>query len=263
MEKKAQLSGIMMNGRYQMLIAALAGLAAVGLVYYYMAQVKSSHTETDLVEVITASRPLVEKSVIDEGGIVVERIPRRYAHRNSIKAQDRELILGQQTLNPVEKGQALLWNDLGVSESQGGFSGIIREKERAIAIPADESSAVAGLLKPNDHVDIIGTFIPEGERRSATVTLLQNVTVLAVGRNYGKTSQSIGAGNVTVSVTPTEAELLVHAMSSGRLSFSLRHPANMEPAQALPKITMEDIIKPEIRMNIQKDRDVRVIKGRQ
>ena len=44
----------------------------------------------------------------------------------------------------------------------------------------DPVSGVAGFLRPGDHVDVIATF-DAGNGQSVTRTVLQNVSLLAVG----------------------------------------------------------------------------------
>jgi len=264
MEKEKSLTGGLGSRKVQVALSLVFGTAAAVSVYFYLAHAKSEvYAGMEMVEVVAASRSLQEGSVIDAGALKIERIPKKYVHRNAIRPQDRELIAGQAALNSIDKGQVLMWTDLGMTESQGGFSAIIREKERAISLPVDEVASVSGLIRPNDHVDIMGTFYSEAEKRASTVVILQNVTVLAAGRNYGKAGGQGGYSNVTVSVTPSEAGLLVHATANGKVTLALRNPSNIESASNLPKVTMEDIIKPEVRNVIQKDRDIRVIKGKQ
>ena len=89
-------------------------------------------------------------------------------------------------------------------------------------------------------MDILGTFflaeqdsltVTEPEKRkptAKTITLMQNVEVLALGK------QAIGAqfsskekeryGTVTLALTPIECELLAYTESIGRLQLVLRNP---------------------------------------
>jgi pilus assembly protein CpaB len=87
-----------------------------------------------------------------------------------------------------------------------------------------------GCVKPNDHVDILGTFMKPEKKEWVTITLLQNVTVLAVGsrlfskdRGSSETASSRGDQTVTVLVTPEEAELLTFSVDKGKISLSLRN----------------------------------------
>jgi Flp pilus assembly protein CpaB len=96
-----------------------------------------------------------------------------------------------------------------------------------------------------------------------TITLLQNVVVLAVGqitsaRSGMRTDQS-AAGMLTILVTPEEAALLIHAQRVGKLYNVLRNPEDIETFENLPKITFADILQPKVREEIQTARDSRVL----
>ena len=152
-------------------------------------------------------------------------------------------------------------------ERYRGFSSMIKEGERALALEMTDTSTLAGLLQPGDHIDIIGTFKPEslGGRKEAdtTITLLQNVVVLAVGQ-VTSTRSSVGkrgtkSGLITVLVTPEEAELLIYANRAGKLQNVLRNPGDIETFDNLPRITFADILQPRIREEIQTARDNRIL----
>ena len=258
-----------MNRKIQLGIALALGIAAVVLINLYLRQMKQSITRgMEMVMVLTAKDPIPPNTKLTEDLLRKEPIPERYAHKNALTPRDLDLILGQVTRYRIEKGSPLLWSDLGVTQSGAAFSEIVREKERAITIPVDEVSSVGNLIRPNDAVDILGTFSTEAEGKGtgmATLTLLQNVTVLAVGDRFGTTAAepNVGYRTVTLSVTPLEAEILVFAVERGKLSLALRNNRDLASEGEIPKITWEDIYKVEKRATIQHERDIRVIKGRE
>ena len=62
---------------------------------------------------------------------------------------------------------------------------------RAVSINCSGAASVSSMVKPNDHVDVIGTFdFDRGDARKknfVTCTILQNVLVLATGSRTAKT----------------------------------------------------------------------------
>ncbi len=133
---------------------------------------------------------------------------------------------------------------------------------RALALPVDKVASFGGLLKPKDHVDILGTFQKPGEGDVETVTLLQNVAVLAVGGRLGS-GREVSKGNrrearvstVTALVTPEEAELLVFAQDRGSLSLTMRNEEDVNTEMELDGKNFADIFRPEVRRRIQRVRD--------
>jgi pilus assembly protein CpaB len=98
-----------------------------------------------------------------------------------------------------------------------------------------------------------------GEGDRVTLPLLQNVLVLAAGRDLGgevqNAQQGAGAGQpnntvqaghnismVTLSVTLEEAALLVFAQDRGRLSLVMRNPDDINVVEGLPETSMSNLI---------------------
>ena len=115
---------------------------------------------------------------------------------------------------------------------RNGFTHVIRPGMRAVSVPVDVVGSVNNLIGPNDNVDVIGTFrFPDLKGDAAidtvTLTILQNVKVLAVGNRWGsqynEPQSQRGYSAVTLLVWPEEVEMLVFAAQKGRLSLSLRN----------------------------------------
>ena len=125
---------------------------------------------------------------------------------------------------------------------------------RAVSINASGAAAVSGMVKPNDHVDVIGTFsFPKtGEDGKpvmdlVTCTMLQNVLVLATGKDTAKTTSPLNFGGtaystVTLEVTPREAEMLVFCEQiKGRLALTLRNRNDTSYEKELPQVDFAKI----------------------
>jgi len=160
----------------------------------------------------------------------------------------------------IQEGAMILTSDFSVAQVSNELSGKVPMTERALTIAVDEVSGVAGLLTPGDRVDILGTFpvsdkdelVPdaasgEGGVGYVTMSLLQNVTLLAVGqvlsdvamRNEG--GQRVGYGSVTASVTIDEAELLTIAQTRGKLTMLLRNRDDVDVAD-VTKRTLKQVL---------------------
>jgi Flp pilus assembly protein CpaB len=96
----------------------------------------------------------------------------------------------------------------------------------------------------------------------ATITLLQNITILATGGQLAGGPAERGRYNtLTVLVTLEEAELIIFAQKRGELSAVLRNPEDIETFKEIPKVTFKDIMQSEYRKQIQVKRDrIEVIK---
>ncbi|MFC1850991.1 Flp pilus assembly protein CpaB [candidate division CSSED10-310 bacterium] len=301
-----------MKQRGILILALVLGIAAIILVQMYVKKVETKYSrDYDFVTVLVAKQNIAAGTTLENVMIDEKKVPKEYLSANAVTPKDRELILGQTVSIGLQQDQQISWSDLGVREAEG-LSGIIKEGERAITIPVDDVSGVAGLLSPNDHVDIIGTFRTPTEMKrkvnvksgdftqtakydatTATVALLQNVTILAVGTQLGGylTDDSMAMpsaqGNkgrfnldtarsglrrptertyktVTLLVTPLEAQILVYASEKGDLTLSLRNPEDLLTEEETQKITFTDIVKPEFirRTQIQRDERIRIYRGK-
>jgi len=124
---------------------------------------------------------------------------------------------------------------------------------RAISINCSGAASVSGMVHPNDHVDVIGTFSfpgADGKVNSSDIetrTILQNVLVLATGQRtaktrLGATPMSQGYSTVTLEVTPREAEIIAFTEHmKGRLVLTLRNRNDTSSEKELPKVDFEKI----------------------
>lgn len=246
-------------------VAIACGLLAVLLVNKYITkQKKEINKGMDLISVIAITKDSAAGQKISSEIIAKRSIPQRYAHANAVQAKDFELLIGQTLIYPMKRGDAVLWTSIA-SEAERlrtGLAGKITKGERALSISVDNVSAVSTLIKPNDHIDILCTIRNEMTQEEATITLLQNITVLATGRVMsGEKRIKQGYGTLTLLVTLEEAELLVFAEKKSKLVTVLRNQEDIETREDIPKVTYSDILKDEYRKHLQERRNqIEVIK---
>ena len=138
-----------------------------------------------------------------------------------------KLALERRTvLSAIGENEPIVQSRLSAPGQQATFSALIRNGLTAVTIRVDDVMGVAGLVQPEDHVNVLLTQNsgaargPRGEAYSAT--LLQNVRVLAVDQNIDRARQAKPAKAVTLEVDPEQAQKLTLAASVGQLSLALR-----------------------------------------
>lgn len=206
------------------------------------------------VAVIAAARPLAQGTVLSIEDIGVKEIEVSSMRSDAIKRDDVEMILGKRLANSISQNGPLLWADIeGGKPRMKSFSESIQKGMRAVSIPVSGAAAVSGMVRPNDCVDILGSFTlpsangnPE-EAELVTLTVLQNVTVLATGTEtfrslMSNSSRASSYSTVTLLVTPREAELLVFTQQiKGRLALSLRNPSDVHFEAELPRVDFNHV----------------------
>src|SRR6185369_3352399 len=79
---------------------------------------------------------------------------------------------------------------------------------------------------PDDRVDVIGTLAAQGSNQMISKVILQNVKVLAVGKELDASdfarTKSLAVTVVTLLVTPAESEKLALTANTARLTLTLR-----------------------------------------
>ncbi|QDG53186.1 Flp pilus assembly protein CpaB [Persicimonas caeni] len=236
----------------KLLIAAvIVGAFAALLVYLYHTQQekKVKNLMKNQVEVIKAARDIPAGTPLTEDKVTSEKVPQRFLPPNPVLKEDFDIYAGQPVSSSIEEGAMILTSDFNVKEVSSNLSSKIPPGERAMSIPVDNISGVSGLLRPGDRVDVLGTFPVSSEDQVireagggqsvgyVTMTLLQNVTLLAVGqeisgvaagKQQGGGRARGGYSTVTASVTIDEAELLTIAQTRGELMLLLRHNEDVE-----------------------------------
>ena len=246
--------------------AVTCGIVAVLLVNQYIqAKERELNKGMEPVAILAVTQDLPAGTRLAINMVARRRVPKQFVHGNVIGPDDVDVVVGQ-TLNfPLKRGDSLLLTDLG-SEAErlhlAGLAATITTGERAASIAVDNVGGVSGLLQPNDRVDILSTIRSQDSGEEATVTLLQNMTVLAVGTTLsGDTTDRGNYNTLTLLVTLEEAELLVFAQERGSLVAVLRNPEDIQTHKNIPKVTYADIMEPGYRQKIQQKRDrIEVIK---
>src|SRR3954464_12617868 len=158
-------------------------------------------------------------------------------------------LLGTVVRYPITAGQPVTRGSLVGPQDRGFLAAALTAGMRAVTVPVNVSSGVAGFVFPGDHVDIVLTQQVEGggdgPALKVSETIIRNVRVLATDQRItdkdkdGKTEVKTFS-NVTFEVTPRIAEKLAVAQSLGTLSLSLRsiadNTADLERAVAAGEV---------------------------
>jgi pilus assembly protein CpaB len=148
--------------------------------------------------------------------------------------KDKKQLEGRIARYPIFPGEVILENKLAPVGTKGGMAAIIKDDKRAVTVKVDEASGVAGFVKPDDRVDVMGTFKikvkdASGEKTDDGYTniILQNILIRATGQVIERKDgdKPTVVPTVTLEVTPEEGEKLVLAAKDGQISLALRSHA--------------------------------------
>ena len=255
------------------LIASLvAGLLAALLTRFYIAakdaEVKdlkdAINRKYGTMEVLCYTKAIPSGTALQQGDLGLKTVPAIGMRGQALTVESVTDIVGKKVLIGHRRGDVVFWADVeGGNPAAQGLSADIKRQMRAVSINCTGAASVSGMVKPNDHVDVIGSFdlsdpakgISKG-KSVVTSTILQNVLVLAVGRQTAKMRAQENAAaytTVTLEVTPREAEMLAFTeQMKGRLVLTLRNRNDTHYENELPKVDFEKIMSEIEQLNLQR-----------
>jgi pilus assembly protein CpaB len=135
-------------------------------------------------------------------------------------------VVGRITITKISAREPLTTSRLAAAGASGGLSAVIPEGYRAMTVKVDDETGIAGFLMPGTLVDVLAVISGDNNQGAVSKIVLQNIKVLANGQNLDQPKDEREANsvkNVTLQVTPDQAEKLALSSSEGKLRLALRN----------------------------------------
>ena len=188
--------------------------------------------------VLVARKALPVGTIIDAESLSYQPWPNELiesAYYVDGQGGNAQSLIGTVVRYPITAGQPVTRGALVGPQDRGFLAAALGSGMRAITVPVNASTGVAGFVFPGDHVDIVLTQEVtgggDGPPLKVSETIVRNIRVLATDQRYsdkdadGKTTVKTFT-NVTLEVTPRIAEKIAVGQSVGTLSLSLRSIAD-------------------------------------
>ena len=190
-------------------------------------------------KVLVAKQALPAGTIVDAAALSWQPWPKELMqsayYLESQPDGDPRKLLGTVVRYQITAGQPVTRGSLVGPQDRGFLAAALGPGMRAITVPVNAASSVAGFVFPGDHVDMVLTQTVsgggEGPALKVSETIIRNLRVLATDQRVseknddGKTEVKTFS-NVTLEVTPRIAEKIAVAQSLGSLSLSLRSIAD-------------------------------------
>lgn len=233
--------------------AGVIGVASFGLLFTYQKNFEERVSGGAPVPILVAAQDIPIGEVLRDDMIAVRQIPEAYLDNRHIRLADADKVVGIRVTMGLHSNESLLWTDLAASTTERrDLSGLVKPGMRAVTVKIHGGSALGGLLRPGDRIDLL--LHAERDQEPVVMPLLQNVLVLSVGGDMGRANviEAIQrSSDLTVSVTNAQAQALTLAQNEGQLSASLRNPDDIAVFEKAPVTTPEDIHLAERRAALQ------------
>lgn len=148
---------------------------------------------------------------------------------------DQAKLLGSVVRTSISAGQPVTQGALIQPGDRGFLAAALAPGMRAVTVPVQITSSVAGFIFPGDRVDLMLTQSVagggDGPPLKVAETVLRNLRVLATDQRtnpLGEDGRPVVQpySNVTIEVTPRMAEKITVAQTLGAISMSLRSLAD-------------------------------------
>ena len=207
---------------------ALAGVSALiaALVVYSALKKREAEVQQAMVksvDIVVAARDLPLGSKIEPGSVRLTRWARDSVPPGAFS--DPQAVMNAFVKDSFVTNEPIVNDKLFTGAKTAGVMPLlIPAGMRAMSVPVDEVSDIAGFVLPHTKVDVLVAVQGNGPTdKPFSKIVLQNVEVLAVAQEIEHThDQPQVVKVVTLLVTPPEAERLALASREGSLHLAMR-----------------------------------------
>ena len=162
-----------------LIVFGIAWFSALVLSYWVFRRSSAPQAPPDLVSVVAAAKDLPAGTRLQAGDLKLVSLNRKDLPKGAFtKTAD---VVDHAVVTPLSASEIVLGARLAGKGTGEGLSALIEPGTRAISVQVNEISGVSGFIQPGTRVDVLFTrTFANGD--AATATILQNVKVLAYGK---------------------------------------------------------------------------------
>jgi pilus assembly protein CpaB len=209
----------------------IGGLAlAVGLLVsftvYNRLRIFAGNSDARGVPVVVAADDILVGARLEAHDVKVITLPQTAVPPGYFSRTSQ--VLGRGAVLPLSQGEFVLPGKLAALNAGAGLPSMIPQGMRAVSVRVNDVVSVAGFVQPGTHVDVLATGSEGSGNERQTITVLENVLVLAVGKSLDRNASADAqtAPVITLAVSPDDAQKLALVSQEGRIQLSLRNPVD-------------------------------------
>lgn len=210
-------------------LSALFGLATVALVYYMLRpQLRGTSIPRPVtVQVVIARETISPRTTIRPEALAYRTVEDGKQPPNAVTGFDA--AMGKVAVTQIPGGTPITADMLATRGPALGLSYDLKPFQRAVTVPIDPVSGVAGYLKPGDRVDVLATYT--GQENNTARVVLQDRELLAIGNEPTNTANAKESPNkpadavtATLVVDADQVALLALTAAKAKIHLALRSP---------------------------------------
>ncbi|HLX86254.1 MAG TPA: Flp pilus assembly protein CpaB [Terriglobales bacterium] len=220
-----------MNRSRLLMIGGLAlaiGLLASFTVYNRLRMFAAAGANDRGVPVVVAANDIQVGAKLTSRDVRVITLPQSAIPPGAYSSTAKILNPPRGVILPISQGDFVLPTKLAAENAGAGLPSMIPQGMRAVSVRVNDVVSVAGFVQPGTHVDVLATGNEATGNDRQTMTVLENVLVLAVGKSLDRNASADAqtAPVITLAVSPDDAQKLALVSQEGRIQLSLRNPVD-------------------------------------
>ena len=204
--------------------------------------------EEERIQVLVAVGPVVAGARLTADLLAWEDWPQSAVREDYITLEETPEAMvelaGRVTRFALFEGEPIREEKLGGTLEGSYLATVLDTGKRGVSVSVSAEAASGGFVAPNDRVDVVLTRPQRGgplDGVQRAETILSNVRVLAINAVVGEQENAVEGSApavfgsqaiATFELNSTEAEVIMAAVTMGRLSLVLRSTADAEEAAA-------------------------------
>ncbi len=257
------------SGSKLLIIAVVCGVVAGGAAWLYLKSKEAQYREAykppveRKVALVVPRSDIGKAEVVTKDKVAVLEVPAQFVPSGAVLAQDWKKLDGRMVDAPLQKGKPITWSAVEGS-AVTRFSENVELGKRGKTVKISKINSFDGLLRPGDHIDLLGNFSATdiGLQKQpnysddVVMTVLENVVVLAAGREdasgrkyetfYDQNSAdgfNMNFSTITLALSPQQVARVELAEKTGELLAVLRHPKDTSLGK-LGQVTVANLLDP-------------------
>jgi pilus assembly protein CpaB len=208
------------------LLAVAVGCGLVAMLGVQQLTKKGPASEEEYAQVLFAAIEITSGTLLDESNVSFKRWPKDQVPAGAVtSAEQYEQRSIRGNVVPGEMIMLAKLSEKGV----WGASADIPEGMRVVTVPVDLTKSHSGLVQAGDRVDVMVTYKSRNDQgmSTRTRTFLEAIKVFATDSRRAsevtKDGEEVKAKNISLLVTPEQANLVMLATNKGQIHLALRH----------------------------------------
>ena len=215
------------------LFALAIGLGLFAMLSVQKVMSQNQTAETEYAQVLVAITDIAPGIPLDDSNVAFRKWPKDAIPEGAVISEEQ--YVERALKGAAVSGEVVMAAKLG-EKGVFGASSEIPDGMRAVTVSVDPTKTHSGQIQPNDRVDVLVTYQSRARRGMITRTkaVLEYIQVFSVdSRRAGLPGEAeeVSAKNISLLVTPDQANLLMLAENKGKLHLALRHKTDDDPAK--------------------------------